>query len=176
LTETPGTRPSLLVRLKSPRDERAWWSFWKSSPASGRTERSRGAAKLYDVETFREKAVLRTGLATAGLDFRSDSKRLATSNRAGDVTIWDPATAQRRMTLQGAHDQNIPALAYAPSGLFLATAGADGLIKLWDVSEPPMRRDNAAVSTIPGELADCEPQQALPSILNMPDGSSEMHK
>jgi len=35
---------------------------------------------------------------------------------------------------------------------------------------------NATISTIPAELADCEPHQALAAILNMPDGSSEMHE
>jgi eukaryotic-like serine/threonine-protein kinase len=99
-----------------------------------------GTIRVYDVKTFREKAVLGSGPFTAGLDFRPDGKLMATSNCDGNVWLWDPATTGLRATFR-AHQQNISALAFSPDGRVLATASADGSIKLWDVSEPSVRQD-----------------------------------
>jgi RNA polymerase sigma-70 factor (ECF subfamily) len=61
LTETPITRPSLLVRLKNPRDERAWGEFLEIyEPLVYRLARTRGlqAADAQDLtqEVFRAVA------------------------------------------------------------------------------------------------------------------------
>jgi WD40 repeat protein len=48
------------------------------------------------------------------------------------IAILDAETGQERSTLHG-HRGGITALAYGPGGAWLASAGADGFIRVWDV-------------------------------------------
>jgi WD40 repeat protein len=47
------------------------------------------------------------------------------------VRIWDPVTGIARHTLIG-HTNSVRALAVAPDGSWLASAGHDGQIRIWD--------------------------------------------
>ena len=47
------------------------------------------------------------------------------------MRIWDPATGQQRATLTG-HTGAVTAVAIAPDGTWLATAGGDGTVRIWD--------------------------------------------
>ena len=60
-------------------------------------------------------------------------RRLAGHRRSGDgsVRIWDPATGQQRAALTG-HTGRVSAVAIAPDGTWLATAGGDGSVRIWD--------------------------------------------
>jgi WD40 repeat protein/tetratricopeptide (TPR) repeat protein len=63
--------------------------------------------------------------------FRADGKRLAT---AGDVSVkvWDPSGDQESRSLSPT--QNAHSLAFSPTRRQLATAHADGSVKLWDAT------------------------------------------
>ncbi len=61
-------------------------------------------------------------------------------NRGGDVRLWDVKTGRRMATLStswmlNSHWGAIDTLAISSDGKRLATGGADGLIKLWDLAE-----------------------------------------
>jgi len=95
-----------------------------------------GTVRLYESNrnTFEEKAVLQGGPWTAGVAFCPDSMQFANSNWSGQVLIWS-LNGPKVLTSFQAHDQNIPCIAYSPDGHYLATASADGSVKVWDVAE-----------------------------------------
>ena len=67
----------------------------------------------------------------ARLAVAPDGIWLATGGDDGTVRIWNPATGQQRVVLEG-HRGRIAGLAVAPDGTWLATAGYDGLVRIWD--------------------------------------------
>ena len=80
---------------------------------------------------MQESAILNGGAWTAGVSFRPGSILFANSNWSGEVRLWNTTTQKIQAKLQ-AHDQNIPCIAFSPDGQFLATASADGSVKVWD--------------------------------------------
>jgi hypothetical protein len=66
-------------------------------------------------------------IADLVLDVRSEYLTAAVGN---NVQIWDLATGQFRRTLTG-HTDHINTLAISADGMYLASAGDDGAIRLW---------------------------------------------
>jgi serine/threonine-protein kinase len=83
---------------------------------------------------------------TTALSFFSDGKILASGAGGvnGVVRIWDvtPQGPQPRLSLP-APNVNIAALAFAPTGHFLALACGDGSARVWDLANPRLREANS---------------------------------
>jgi len=58
--------------------------------------------------------------------FFQDGRTLATGSRDGTVKLWDVATGQERITINGQYHA-----ALAPDGQTMATISLDGSVKLW---------------------------------------------
>jgi len=67
------------------------------------------------------------------------------------VRIWDPVTGTERRTLTG-HTDSLWAVAIAPDGTWLATAGKDGTVRIWD----PVTGSAVASSRVAGPLKRLE--------------------
>ena len=62
-----------------------------------------------------------------------DERLIAAAGRGNpDVTVWDPASGALLFTLAG-HFSGGGSLAFSPDSLLLATAGNDGVVRIWDM-------------------------------------------
>src|SRR5262249_24868230 len=59
-----------------------------------------------------------------------DGRRLAASNDAGVLTLWDMDTGQERLTLRG-NTARVWSLAWSGDGRRLASGGDDGQVVVW---------------------------------------------
>ena len=101
--------------------------------------------RVWDTETgellrsFRASGInsaqpLANGQPTYGLALSHDGRLLAVTggrDGKGEVTVWDLSTGQQVVTLHG-HTKLVWNAAFSPDGRHLATAGNDGVLKVWD--------------------------------------------
>jgi WD40 repeat protein/serine/threonine protein kinase len=79
---------------------------------------------------FQTLPPLRHDSAVSTAVFSPDGKRIASSDRAGVVKIWNVQTGLNVLRFQAhAHASSV---AFSPDGQRLATAGEDGAVKVWD--------------------------------------------
>jgi WD40 repeat protein len=109
--------------------------------------------RVWDTVTGQELYILRGHTNCVwSVSFSPDGKRLAsaagpyvgpgkTDKYPGEVKIWDMRTGQEVCTLQG-HAGPVYGVTFSPDGRRLATANADGSVKIWDgtpLAETPDR-------------------------------------
>src|SRR5436309_7888395 len=100
--------------------------------------------RLWDVAAGRELRKLQghAGIKGKGVErgqivtsvaFSPDAKLLASAAaNEGTVRLWDVATGREVRTIK-AHAGTVARVVFHPDGKKLATAGADGTVKLWAV-------------------------------------------
>ncbi|MEV0632107.1 nSTAND1 domain-containing NTPase [Nonomuraea wenchangensis] len=106
---------------------------------------ARTAASLFHAVTAHEIGATLIGHDTDVQAVAPRQRRglVASADDGGRVIFWDVSRPQGPLRLggidtgQGKHPKNgVRAVAWSPDGLHLATAGADGTIGIWDVTEP----------------------------------------
>jgi WD40 repeat protein len=82
--------------------------------------------------------------------FYDEDGWLAFGSRRGEVRVWDPLERQSLATIS-AHPQQVVALAFSPDGDLLATAGEEGIVRVWHWRSRELRHtlpDNPGVMTM----------------------------
>jgi WD40 repeat protein len=90
--------------------------------------------RIWDARTGTTGAILTGhGSYVTAIEFSPDDSTVATASNDRSARTWDAATGDQLSVLRG-HDSWISGLSYPTAGL-IATAGADGDVRLWQTEE-----------------------------------------
>jgi WD40 repeat protein len=93
-----------------------------------------GKAVLFDPFLGKTLRVLTSPAVSLSLAFSPDGRILAGGGRDGNISLWDVATGQRKVRLEGELGP-VFSVAFSPDGTLLASTGTAGpQVKLWDAS------------------------------------------
>jgi WD40 repeat protein/serine/threonine protein kinase len=110
--------------------------------------------KLWETETWRERATLPVGQAAIAVAFAPDGRALAAAGGDGAVSLWTwDGAAWQNQAVYWKHPAAVHALAFAPDGKTLASASIDGTLKLWDISTDDEQRVSALRGTVWGHCS-----------------------
>jgi WD40 repeat protein/serine/threonine protein kinase len=99
-------------------------------------------AKVWDASRDRQVLTLKghTGNVISAA-FSRDGRRIVTGGAEGDLTarvwdarVWDAATGDLVVMLQGQHSRPIRSVAFSPDGRRIVTGSGDHTAKVWDVA------------------------------------------
>ena len=120
--------------------------------------------KLWDLDTSRARLTLKIDDfgKLRGAAFSPDGTTLAICAQFGVVMLWDPATGQRRMTLQQNDSPTgfADGIAFSSDGKLLAVGNTEGLVRVWDVETGQLKASFKGHS------------EAIRSIAFSPDGNT----
>ena len=133
--------------------------------ASGHKDKS---VKLWDSSLAKKAEVVAAhDDRVTALAFK-DSKLLASGSASGQVRLWEINAAAASITKKGAQDSAhatvVKSVAFSPDGQKLATLGFDGILILWDVSDPANPKEIIRLSPPPtyqGQQVDWSPDGTM---------------
>jgi len=124
------------------------------------------AAYQWSLSDLEHRQSFRSHNAVTDAGFTADGKYVATASES--VKFWDPRTGKPLFHLSGPHDGPVYGVDFTPAGgrYLLATAGGDGLVKVWEW------RPEAATAELVETFGPVDPAtaKALRDVRFSPDG------
>jgi WD40 repeat protein/serine/threonine protein kinase len=136
------TRPKELLTIQG-RSGGVWGTAISPNGRILATGGSDGAAQLWDLQSGRELAFLRTdgGPAVYSLTFSPDGRTLVMPNFTTNVYVWDVETQKLKRLLQGHTNSPVVSVAFSPDGKSIASVAGwpydtdkPGEILVWDAA------------------------------------------
>jgi hypothetical protein len=100
--------------------------------------------KIFSTKTseLQHKIKKHTDWVTA-VAFSPNGQMLASADRNGGISVWDPDNAQELFTLSG-HKSAVTSLSWRGDSKLLASSSEDGAVKLWEMKEGKQVKDWSA--------------------------------
>lgn len=103
--------------------------------------------------------------------FSADSKMLVSGDEYETIRLWDTATGKPKATLNWRRGTATFALAFSPSGRFIASGHRDG-VKLWDNTVKPKRQTDDAIGDYQHTLEFHGHKDYISKLAFSPDGKT----
>ena len=103
--------------------------------------------------------------------FSADSKTLVSGDEYETIRLWDTATGKLKATLNWRLGTSTYALAFSPSGRFIASGHRDG-VKLWDNTVNPKQQTDDAIGDYQHTLEIDEHKDYVSKLVFSPDGKT----
>ncbi len=128
--------------------------------------------KLWDATTGKQLDTL-TGHTrwVKSIAFSTDSKTLVSGDEYETIRLWDTATGKLKATLNWKRGTATYALAFSPSGRFIASGHRDG-VKLWDNTVKPKQQPDDAIGDHQHTLEIREHKDYVSKLAFSPDGKT----
>ncbi|MDE0014606.1 MAG: WD40 repeat domain-containing protein [Candidatus Poribacteria bacterium] len=128
--------------------------------------------KLWDATTGKQLHTL-TGHTrwVKSIAFSADSKMLVSGDEYKMIRLWDTVTGKLKATLNWSRGTATYALAFSPSGRFIASGHRDG-VKLWDNTVKPKQKTNAAIGDYQHTLEIRGHKDYVSKLVFSPDGKT----
>ncbi len=103
--------------------------------------------------------------------FSADSKMLVSGDEHEMIRLWDTATGKPKATLNWRRGTATYALAFSPSGRFIASGHRDG-VKLWDNTVKPKQQTDDTIGDYQHTLEIREHKDYVSKLAFSPDGKT----
>lgn len=91
-------------------------------------------ARLWDVDSARERMTFSPHGVVASASFSPDGKRIVTGSWDNSARIWNAVTGQAELKLERGHSGYVNSAVFSPNGKLVLTASDDKTAKLWDAT------------------------------------------
>ncbi|MEZ6113114.1 MAG: WD40 repeat domain-containing protein [Pirellulaceae bacterium] len=88
---------------------------------------------VWNVEANRMEREMKDKFGIYGIVFTSDSRRIATAQWSGPMSLWDISTG-RKLAAYAGHAKSVYGISVSPSGTQTASACDDGTVRLWSLT------------------------------------------
>lgn len=105
------------------------------------TGHSNGAVAIYDLDTRRRLFRFKRNDATIwAVAFLGSEDRVAAASHDWSVALWETASESAPAAVLEGHENAVQALAVDPSGQWIASGGADRVVRVWSAETRDTRR------------------------------------
>jgi WD40 repeat protein len=91
--------------------------------------------RFFDTESGKQQHELKLGGSVEGVRISNDGKLLVTTHGNGDVRVIDLPDRRERHLFKAVHKGGIWGMALSPNGQYLATAGKDAMVRVFDLNK-----------------------------------------